>query len=228
MRSSGWSPSPTSFIETCGRASGGKNPRDQREWAQSWCLEASHKGRVALISACYWGGPGGGQHCFIYLDGEIAQTDCDINTVLRFFGVKAADGQDEFDTVGMGRNRHTDQWAAEAILEALLKEGRNPAAALTQALDYERPDHAVRDEVRKLAASQFGQLGEKVRDAIPELTRRLKESKDGGIRAWAAKALGDIGPAAKTAEPALRDAMRDADEDVSRAAGQALKRICGE
>ena len=35
-----------------------------------------------------------------------------INAVLRRLGVTAVDGRDEFDTVGLGRHRHVEAWAA--------------------------------------------------------------------------------------------------------------------
>jgi len=37
-----------------------------------------------------------------------------INRALRFLGVQPQDGKDEFDTVGLGRRRSTDDWTREA------------------------------------------------------------------------------------------------------------------
>ena len=37
--------------------------------------------------------------------------DYAINQALWLLGVAAADGKDEFDMIGLGQHRHTDQWA---------------------------------------------------------------------------------------------------------------------
>jgi HEAT repeat protein len=45
------------------------------------------------------------------------------------------------------------------------------------------------------------------------------------VRLEAAKALGNIGPAAESAIPALTKALQDAGEDVRKAAAEALEKI---
>jgi len=73
----------------------------------------SKRGLVGYIVAEYFGGCGD-QFSIIWSDGEIVfgplrQPDA-INQALRRFGVNADQGKDEFDSVGLGRHRHTDQW----------------------------------------------------------------------------------------------------------------------
>jgi HEAT repeat protein len=59
------------------------------------------------------------------------------------------------------------------------------------------------------------------------LTEAL-EAEDKYLRNHAATALGNIGPAARTAVPALTRSLRDADEEVRGEAAEALGRIGGE
>ena len=80
---------------------------------ESWARRRSKRGPVGYIVAEYFGGCGG-QFSLVWWEREIVlgplrQPDA-INQTLRRFGVKAGDGKDEFDTVELGRHRHTDQW----------------------------------------------------------------------------------------------------------------------
>jgi HEAT repeat protein len=68
-----------------------------------------------------------------------------------------------------------------------------------------------------------GKQGETV---LPVLKANLKEA-DGDVRRGAAFVLGEVGPGAKSAEPALKEALNDSKPEVRRAAGQALERIAG-
>jgi HEAT repeat protein len=61
---------------------------------------------------------------------------------------------------------------------------------------------------------------------VSALTERLKDP-DPRIRYYAAKALGKIGPDARTAVTALKSATQDSDQDTRQAATEALKRIEG-
>jgi HEAT repeat protein len=56
------------------------------------------------------------------------------------------------------------------------------------------------------------------------LAEALKE-KDNDVRIKAAGLLGEIGPAAKAAVPALREMLRDRDPAVHDAAAEGLKKI---
>ena len=78
-------------------------------------------------------------------------------------------------------------------------------------------DEVVRDAAAT-ALSAFG------KDAVGPLTNSLKH-KEAAVRRGAADALGGIGPTARAAIPALRDALPDKDEDVRKAVADALKRI---
>jgi HEAT repeat protein len=51
------------------------------------------------------------------------------------------------------------------------------------------------------------------------------QNPDESIRLRAAKELGKLGAAAREAIPALKNALKDADEDVRRVAGTSLKSI---
>ena len=61
---------------------------------------------------------------------------------------------------------------------------------------------------------------------MPALVEALKD-KAPPVRQAAAGALGQIGPDAKDAVPDLREAQKDSNKAVSRAAGMALRRIQG-
>jgi HEAT repeat protein len=58
------------------------------------------------------------------------------------------------------------------------------------------------------------------------LTVALKD-REGLVRTEAARALGSIGPEAKSAVPALNAALKDREPLVAREAAEALKRIAG-
>lgn len=78
----------------------------------------SRAGTVAYVSTEYFGGAGG-QDALVWRDGSVvfrAEDNEDwpnspISQALRFLGVKATDGQDEFDTVQLGKHRSTEEWA---------------------------------------------------------------------------------------------------------------------
>jgi hypothetical protein len=60
----------------------------------------------ALVMTDYFGGTGAQWAC-VFVAGRRTGGVRDINAALRALGVRAADGADEFDTVGLGRHRHT-------------------------------------------------------------------------------------------------------------------------
>jgi HEAT repeat protein len=68
-------------------------------------------------------------------------------------------------------------------------------------------------------------FGQKSKSAVPGLIRTLK-SPSGYARVMAAEALGNIGPDARAALPALTEAL--ADKDVTEAAAEAMRRIRGD
>jgi hypothetical protein len=86
--------------------------------------EWSTAGPVGYVEAEYYGGFGG-QRAALWVDGEVAlgplaasagqQSSSEaspISQVLRQLGVRRNKRRDEFDVVGLGRHRHTSEWAA--------------------------------------------------------------------------------------------------------------------
>jgi hypothetical protein len=83
------------------------------EWAQRMSAVAT----VAYIEAEFFGGTGG-QSAVAWSGGSrvlgpLHSQDA-INETLRFFGVRVDGAHDEFDAVGLGRHRDTDDWILEA------------------------------------------------------------------------------------------------------------------
>ncbi len=87
-------------------------------------VEISRDVPVAYVNTYYFGGRGG-QDALVWDKGSLrfSPTTQDykrvwpnspISQALRMIGVAAEAGMDEFDTVGLGRNRHTDRWAQSA------------------------------------------------------------------------------------------------------------------
>jgi HEAT repeat protein len=85
---------------------------------------------------------------------------------------------------------------------------------------------ALRDEyelVRQNALRSIIAIGPDA-TATQALTDSLKDS-DNLVRALSANALGQLGPLARQSVPALREALKDRDEDVQKEAADALKAI---
>lgn len=85
--------------------------------------ELSAAGLVAYISTDFFGGAGGqdtiiwknGRTIFALSDGpanKFEWPNSPVSRTLRKLGVAADAGKDEFDTVGLGRHRTTERWAA--------------------------------------------------------------------------------------------------------------------
>jgi len=74
--------------------------------------ELSKSGQVAYIEAEFFGGVGG-QSSVAWTNNRVSfgpeHTQDAINQVLRHLGVVNA-AHDEFDTLGLGQNRHTERW----------------------------------------------------------------------------------------------------------------------
>jgi hypothetical protein len=81
----------------------------------------SRHGSVLWVSTDYFGGRGGQDAVMWTLEHEVlclgdtpddmsAWPDSPISLALRRLGVVAADGQDEFDTLGLGRHRSNEAW----------------------------------------------------------------------------------------------------------------------
>jgi hypothetical protein len=87
-------------------------------------LEISQATPVVYIITGYFGGQGG-QDAFVWHKGSLTFSpatpgydqvwpNSPISQALRTIGVVAQAGLDEFDTVGLGRHRHTLRWAQSA------------------------------------------------------------------------------------------------------------------
>src|SRR5262249_42504065 len=74
------------------------------------------------------------------------------------------------------------------------------------------------------AVTSLRDLGPQAADAVPALTRALKDPY-WALRLNAASALGSIGPAAATAVPTLKAALKDSEPRVQSSAAAALERI---
>lgn len=92
----------------------------------SLALRMSVRGPVAFISTEYFGGQGG-QDAVAWSSGDVifspesegyddAWPNSAISQALRAIGVVAAQGQDEFDTLGLGRHRESHLWATAFAL----------------------------------------------------------------------------------------------------------------
>lgn len=70
-------------------------------------------GRIAYIEAEYFGGEGAQAHILIDKDGDvktsIATSDA-INEALNWLGVQGTGKADEFESIGLGRCRDTNDW----------------------------------------------------------------------------------------------------------------------
>jgi hypothetical protein len=86
------------------------------EAVEMWAKEISVGNVVGYVEAEYFGGEGG-QSAVVWTNGsrssEFQFCSDAINRVLRLFGVTAISGKDEFDTVGLGACRNTDQWVEQ-------------------------------------------------------------------------------------------------------------------
>ena len=127
------------------------------ELPEDWAEHASRGTTIAHVSAGYFGGVGS-QSATVWSDGKIVAQDVDVNTALRRLGVTAASGQDEWDTVGLGRFRKTSTWAAQALRERR-KNSPNALAELIEMLRYTCPDRDQQQKVRSQAAQDLGTLG---------------------------------------------------------------------
>jgi HEAT repeat protein len=143
--------------------------------------------------------------------------------------------------------KNSDLLFCRLVAWALGKIGASAVPALMRALNH--PDKYVRRE----AAWALGHIGPESRSAIGILTTILKNPcsagplsvtrkadpnqetelvfltsiRDATLRAYAARALGQIGPEAHSAVPALTAALADANDKVAAAAARALDQILG-
>ncbi len=79
--------------------------------------------------------------------------------------------------------------------------------------------------VQHRALRGYLELGKAAAPAVPELIRILQEAPTAQARAYAATALGRIGPEAKAAVPVLRQATQAQDQELRESAIWALANI---
>jgi hypothetical protein len=79
----------------------------------AWIADASENSTIVWIEATYFGG-WGGQTIVVRQNGEIIKGPVSgpevINQALKMLGVEAEKDLDEFDTLRLGRYRHTQKW----------------------------------------------------------------------------------------------------------------------
>jgi HEAT repeat protein len=107
-------------------------------------------------------------------------------------------------------------WAAEALGEI----GAPARQALPALLEAMKGDN---DNLRRAAALAVVRLGE-TDNGLPILIKALKHEVP-DTRAYTAEVLGQVGPPAKKAVGALREAMKDESPAVRKAAAEALRKI---
>jgi hypothetical protein len=98
---------------------------------ESLCRRLSRHGLVAYLEAEFFGGSGTQAHA-LFKDGfALGPPLIDshaINQALRLLGVQSDGHHDEFNAIGLGRHRETDDWASECQVQARVRP------ALTQAV----------------------------------------------------------------------------------------------
>ena len=116
------------FNEVARRAAGAWLPRDHAgdDAGPNWPFSSLARGtaedlgavagpgKVIYVEVEYFGNAGG-QAAIGWQDGRCSFGPKDaavgiVNEAVRFLGVQAAKGQDEFDTLGLGAHRRTEAW----------------------------------------------------------------------------------------------------------------------
>jgi HEAT repeat protein len=117
--------------------------------------------------------------------------------------------------IGMARTERRRVPADEAAIRSFEEAGQPYLLG---------PNKKAGDPLRIAAIQALGGFGPEAAEAVPELTRALRD-EDRRVRWFAAEALGLIGPEAKAATPALVEAIRSPDVATGDAVddGEALK-----
>lgn len=104
---------------------------------------------------------------------------------------------------------------AAFALQKIDPAGRAYVSVLTQAMQMGEGGVIV----------AVGDMGSEAGWAVPSLVQLLLRDRRPGTRRLAAEALGKMGPAARDAEPSLRQALHDRDDRVREAATKALQAV---
>ena len=115
-----------------------------------------------------------------------------------------------------------DEEVLEACTAAL--EDLGPPAA-DQIAPLAALAHDCSSDVAYWSVTLLGRAGQSAAGAVPELVKVLESDADLPVRERAAWALGEIGPAAKSAAPALTTAAQSMDARLSRLAKKSLESI---
>lgn len=154
----------------------------------AWARAASKAATLAFVSAGYFGGEGD-QTAAVFARGQCIASAVTINRALELLGVSAADGMDEFDTVGLGRYRKTGRWAAAATIDDVLRRREDPEPALLELVVDARTPQMVRER----AASALADLGPPQATAFAALADLAETDDNSSVRHSAARALASIG-----------------------------------
>lgn len=83
------------------------------EKLMSICLDLSKNGKVAYIEAEFFGGVGT-QACNLFYNGVEFEkpfiSETAINHALQWLGIKRTEDNDEFEVLGLGSHRNTEDW----------------------------------------------------------------------------------------------------------------------
>jgi len=105
---------------------GGGEPPHREFWRLTEGLarlgaELSRGGPVVYVETDYFGGSGD-QAAMVWENGEVLSEPSKtrmgaINHALLHLGVEKGGADDRFDALGLGRHRHSDDWAEQALAE---------------------------------------------------------------------------------------------------------------
>ena len=112
------------------------------------------------------------------------------------------------------------EWAVAALEQLGIPDAAD-AAALTELLADGQRDG------RYWSATLLGRLGRRAASAVAALSDSTAHDADPAVRQRAAWALGEVGPAAASAEHVLAQAAAGDDPRLARLARQSLEKIAG-
>lgn len=190
----------------------------------AWIEQISRDGAIAYFEAGYFGGMGS-QRAIVWQNGVIARGPLygdAIDQALRMLGVERSGECDEFDTVGLGKYRETEKWAACVVVDDFQRHSDGAITGLVEALHFEHSSKVLRELVREFAAGRLGTMGTAAKEAIPVLVQTARTDDDYGVRLSATCALAAIGPEAVSS---LTDLLTAADVQDRWPAAFALSKL---